>query len=190
MEPFQPEPWLILLRNTLASYRQMIDSTVRQLTDDEFFQRPSPDTNSVAVILRHLGGNLQSRWTNFLNTDGEKPDRDRDAEFQDWEGNRQSLMTYFDSGWSAFEHAVGSLGSDNIDATIHIRGEPHSIPQALLRSITHVTYHVGQITMTARMVHNGDWTWLTIAPGGSKKHNQRTWGTAASRSILSEGEDT
>ena len=79
--------------------RQMIDATVVQLSDAEFVTRPTHDTNSVAVILRHLGGNLQSRWTDFLTTDGEKPDRDRDTEFLDWDGDRQSLMRHFDRGW-------------------------------------------------------------------------------------------
>jgi hypothetical protein len=81
----------------------MIDATIQQLTDEELFARPSSAVNSVAIILRHLGGNLSSRWTDFLTTDGEKSDRNRDQEFMDWEGDRQSLMDYFDRGWKAFE---------------------------------------------------------------------------------------
>jgi uncharacterized damage-inducible protein DinB len=159
----------------------MIDATIQQLTDEELFARPSSAVNSVAIILRHLGGNLSSRWTDFLTTDGEKSDRNRDQEFMDWEGDRQSLMDYFNRGWKTFESALESLQDKDADRTIYIRGEAHSIAQALLRSITHLTYHVGQITMIARTVHQGPWRWLTIAPGDSASHNQRTWGTAASR---------
>jgi len=160
-------------------------TTIKQLTDDELFARPAPDINSVAIILRHLGGNLRSRWTDFLTTDGEKPDRNRDTEFLDWDGDRQSLMTHFNSGWGALETAIESLNDGNIDQRIQIRGESHTIPQALTRSITHITYHVGQIAIVARQVHTGNWQWLTIAPGDSSKFNEQTWGTSASRSVFS-----
>ena len=181
--------WINTMRETAVSYRCMIDATIEQLTDDELFARPAPAVNSVAIILRHLGGNLRSRWTDFLTTDGEKPDRNRDAEFQDWEGDRRSLMTHFDSGWCAFEQAIESLNGDNIGKRIRIRGEPHSIPKAITRSITHITYHVGQIAIVARQVHRGDWKWLTVAPGESSQFNKATWGTSASRSILANDED-
>ena len=183
------EPWLAVIQSTLASYRQMIDATVVQLSDAEFVTRPTHDTNSVAVILRHLGGNLQSRWTDFLTTDGEKPDRDRDTEFLDWDGDRQSLMRHFDRGWKTLELAVESIDAHTIDNTVTIRGESHSLQQALLRSLTHITYHVGQIAMTARIVHDGEWKWLTIAPSTSDKHNKRTWGTSASRSVFAKDMD-
>jgi hypothetical protein len=189
MELTSSSLWLSALRATATSYRQMIDGVTQQLTDDELFARPDGDVNSVAIILRHLGGNLRSRWTNFLTTDGEKPDRDRDAEFRDWEGNRQSLLEYFERGWQALESAFDVIDDGNVNATIFIRGEPHTVAQALTRSIAHLTYHVGQIAMIARMVHRGEWRWLTIAPGASTLHNERTWGTAASRSVFGEAKD-
>ena len=189
MENSNAKAWLTAMRNTVSSYRGMIDATLEQLTDAELFARPAKDVNSVAIILRHLGGNLRSRWTDFLTADGEKQDRDRDTEFLDWDGDRQSLMEHFDRGWHAFEFALGTIDSQNVNQTIHIRGEPHSVLQALVRSVTHVTYHVGQIAMTARLVHDGDWRWLTVAPGSSAEHNNQTWGSSASRSILSEGKD-
>lgn len=173
--------WLTDMTETVASYRSMIDATVAQLTDDELFARPQTGFNSAAILLRHLGGNLYSRWTDFLTTDGEKPDRARDVEFEDWDGDRAALLAYFDRGWKALTAAIDQINGSNIDRTILIRGEPHSIPLALMRSITHVSYHVGQITMVARMVHTGPWDWLTIAPGKSAEHNSRTWGTTAAR---------
>ena len=181
MNPGDSTPWLDAMRETVASYRRMIDAAVAQLTDDELHACPGTDANSVAIILRHLGGNLRSRWTDFLTTDGEKPDRDRDTEFLAWDGDRSSLLAHFDRGWSALVEALETLDAENIGQTIHIRGEPHTVAQALTRSVTHLSYHVGQLVVIARMVHEGEWRWLTIAPGRSADHNDRTWGTKASR---------
>lgn len=181
--------WIDTIRQSVASWRRLIDATVEQLTDDELRRRPAPGFNSVAVLLRHLGGNLQSRWTDFLTTDGEKPDRDRDTEFLDWEGDRESLIQYFNSGWEALTSAIDQINDSNIDQTIFIRGEGHSIPQALQRSVTHMANHAGQIALIARLVHDGEWNWLTVSPGGSAQHNRETWGTSASRSIFSDSSD-
>ena len=175
--------YLNAIKQTADSYRSMIDGTVAQLSDDEFFRRPDDGINSVAVLLRHLGGNLQSRWTDFLTTDGEKPNRDRDLEFQDWEGDRESLLAFFDSGWRAMTNAIEPLDESALSTKIKIRGESHTIAQALTRSIAHIAYHVGQIALIARIVHQGEWKWLTIAPGESARHNERTWGTTARRSV-------
>ncbi|QDT00450.1 DinB superfamily protein [Adhaeretor mobilis] len=177
------------MRETIVSYRCMIDATIEQLTDEELFARPAPTTNSVAIILRHLGGNLRSRWTDFLTTDGEKPDRNRDTEFLDWDGDRQSLIVHFDSGWGALATAIESLDDDNLGHRIQIRGESHTIPQAITRSVAHITYHVGQIAIVARLVHKGEWQWLTVAPGNSSQFNEQTWGTAGSRSIFSKDDN-
>ena len=186
MSAISNDNWLAAVAATVASYRRMIDGAVSQLSDAELHQRPNPDVNSVAVILRHLGGNLLSRWTDFLTTDGEKPDRDRDREFTDWDGDRASLLAYFDSGWAALTKAIESIDVSNMDQPIFIRGERHSLADALLRSLTHLSYHVGQIALIARTVHAGELRWLTIAPGQSTQHNRQTWGTAASRSVFGD----
>ncbi len=186
MESSTNNAWIGAVAETVSSYRRMIDATVEQLSDAELNVRPAPNINTVAVILRHLGGNLRSRWTDFLTTYGEKPDRDRDTEFLDWDGDRDSLIAHFDAGWDALTAAIQQIDGSNINQHILIRGERHTIPQALARSITHLTYHVGQIALVARMVHDGEWRWLTIPPGGSPQHNKRTWGTAASRSIFGD----
>ena len=178
--------WIEAVSETVTSYRQMIDGCISQLSDTELGQRPAPGVNSVAIILRHLGGNLRSRWTDFLTTDGEKPDRDRESEFVEWDGDRNSLMQQFELGWETLTSAIQSLSDDNLSAAILIRGEPHTVPQALVRSITHLSYHVGQIAMIARAVHSGEWQWLTIKPGDSQQHNKSTWGTSASRSAFGQ----
>jgi uncharacterized damage-inducible protein DinB len=178
------ELWVAAIKETVAGYRRVIDATIDQLSDEELFAAPTEGVNSVATNLRHLGGNLQSRWTDFLTSDGEKPSRDREQEFAPWEGDRESLLTYFNDGWSCLNRAVDDLTETNITAPIYIRGEQHTIPQAIARSITHVSYHVGQILIVSRMVHHGEWKWLTVAPGESQAFNQKTWGTAASRSTF------
>jgi hypothetical protein len=98
-------------------------------------------------------------------------------------------MAFFDEGWQSLVDAIDSLDESNIGNEIFIRGESHTIPQALTRSITHLTYHVGQITFIARLVHDGQWKWMTIPPGGSARHNQQTWGTATSRGVFGEKPD-
>jgi hypothetical protein len=180
------EPWIVASVETIDSYRRMIDGAVQQLTDEEFFGRKAEGINSVAVILRHLGGNLLSRWTDFLTSDGEKPTRNRDSEFEDWLGDRASLMAFFDSGWQACRNSIVSLGEDDFAKIITIRGEPHTVPLAIQRSLTHTAYHAGQIMLIARLVHDGNWQWLTIPPGGSQEHNAQRWGTAASRGAAGE----
>jgi hypothetical protein len=175
------DPWVQASLETIDSHRRLVDGALRQLTDEEFFRKHAKGINSVAVILRHLGGNLLSRWTDFLTTDGEKPSRNRDSEFEDWPGDRASLMEFFDSGWQTWRKSIESLTAEDFAKTVTIRGEPHSVPLAIQRSLTHTAYHVGQIMLIARLIHDGDWQWLTIRPGGSQRHNQQTWGTPASR---------
>lgn len=176
--------WIEAASATVGSYQRMIHGILSQLSDMELRTRPRPDMNSVAVILRHLGGNLASRWTDFMSTDGEKPDRDRDREFTDWEGDRESLIAYFNSGWDALSNALSQIDAATLDRPIYIRGERHTIADAIIRSLTHLSYHVGQMALIARIVHGGAWNWLTIPPGGSAQHNKQTWGTAASRSVF------
>jgi hypothetical protein len=175
------DTWIKASIENIDGYRRMIDGAVQQLTDNEFFERKAEGINSVAVILRHLGGNLLSRWTDFLTTDGEKPNRNRDSEFEDWSGDRASLMAFFDIGWQTWRNSIESLTADDVTKTVTIRGEPHSVPLAIQRSLTHTAYHIGQIMLISRLVHDGNWEWLTIRPSGSRQHNERTWGTAARR---------
>jgi uncharacterized damage-inducible protein DinB len=173
--------WLAATLEVVDGYRRMIDGAVDQLGDDELRRRPVEGINSVAVILRHLGGNLQSRWSDFLTADGEKPTRNRDAEFENWTGDRASLLAFFDTGWQTMRASLADLSADDLTRQVSIRGEPHTVQLAIQRSLTHTAYHVGQILLISRAVHSGPWKWLTIPPGGSTQHNQNTWGTSASR---------
>lgn len=181
------------IKSTLISidgYSRVIEQTIGQLDDQQLFQPPAAGFNSVANILRHLGGNLTSRWTNFMTEDGEKPNRNRDTEFEPWTDGRAALEAYFQSGWQNFRFSIENLSDDDLQQTIYIRGEAHTVPQAITRSLTHASYHVGQIVMVARMAFNDDenWQWSSIKPGHSQQHNKKTWGTSAARSV--QGENT
>src|SRR6476660_4724859 len=116
------DPWITAVLATIDNHRRLADGAISQLTDEELMRRPAEGVNSVAVIMRHLAGNLLSRWTDFLTTDGEKPTRDRDAEFEDWPGERAALVRYFDVAWQVWRHAIESLSAADLAKTITIRG--------------------------------------------------------------------
>lgn len=158
------------LRHEFLRHRSMAERAMAQLDDETFFARPAPQVNPVAIIVKHLAGNLLSRWTDFLTTDGEKPTRNRDGEFVlSAEDTRSRLLDQWNRGWATLYATVDSLSDDDLDRTITIRGEIHSVYQALVRSLTHVAYHTGQIMYLVRLLRP-DADWLTIAPGKSRDH--------------------
>jgi uncharacterized damage-inducible protein DinB len=155
------------LLHEFRRHKSLADRALAHLTDQEFLQRPAAWVNSVALIVKHLAGNLMSRWTDFLTTDGEKPSRDRDGEFAlDDDDTRASLMAAWERGWQALLHSAQSLRDADLDRQVTIRGEPHTVRQALLRGATHIAYHTGQILYLSRLLRP-DSPWLTIAPGQS-----------------------
>ncbi len=156
--------------------KDLAERAVAQLTDAQLHAALHPETNSVAVIMKHVAGNLRSRWTDFLTSDGEKPWRDRDDEFVDTFASRQELMEYWRSGWAALTTALDSLRPVDLDAMITIRGEQLSVPLAIARSLSHCGYHVGQIVLISRILKGDGWQTLTIPRGGSQEHNAKNWG--------------
>jgi uncharacterized damage-inducible protein DinB len=158
-------------------HKGLADRAISAQDDEAFFRQPAKQVNSVAIVVKHLAGNLLSRWTNFLTTDGDKPGRNRDGEFViEPRDSRPQLLAQWEAGWNALLGTVDSLKDDDLDNTVTIRGEPHTVRQALLRSMTHVAYHVGQITYLARL-YKPDAPWLTIAPGQSRAHKANYRGT-------------
>src|SRR5262245_44640124 len=154
----------------LRQYRTLADKAMADVDDAAFFRRPAEHVNPIALIVKHLAGNLLSRWTDFLTTDGEKPTRDRDAEFVLTAGDtRASLMAAWDRGWQAVLVTVSGLTPADLTGEIMIRGEKHTVQQALLRGLNHAAYHVGQILYLARLLAP-DRPWLTIPPGKSREH--------------------
>lgn len=164
--------------NAFEANKRLADGAVAQIADEKLLMALDENTNSIAVIMKHVAGNLISRWTDFLTTDGEKPWRHRDDEFIDTFSGRAELLGYWERGWRCLFDALNSLTADDLDKTVLIRGEPHSVPLAIERSLGHTCYHVGQIVQVAR-IHGGDhWTTLTIPRGGSKQFNKDNWGEA------------
>lgn len=154
----------------LTRHKSQADAAIAELSDEGFFQRPSEAVNSVALIVKHLAGNLASRWTDFLTSDGDKPGRDRDAEFVLTSADtRANLLAAWERGWQAVLATVGSLTDADLLREVTIRGEKHTVQQAVLRGTTHAAYHVGQILYVARLV-SPDRTWITIPPGQSQSH--------------------
>jgi uncharacterized damage-inducible protein DinB len=149
---------------------------MRQLSDEQLRTALDPNTNSVAVIMKHVGGNLKSRWTDFLTSDGDKPWRNRDDEFVDTFQSRDEMMHAWEGGWAVLFATLESLTEADLDREVTIRGEVHSVPLAILRALDHCGYHTGQIVLTARLlVGNNDWQTLTIPRGQSQQFNQRIW---------------
>ena len=155
------------VRHEFKRYKSLADRAISTLDDAAFFHRPADAVNSIALIVKHVAGNLASRWTDFLTTDGEKPTRDRDGEFLLRDADtRASLLAAWERGWGILFATLDTLTAADLDKTITIRGEAQSAQQALLRNNAHVAYHVGQVLYLIRML-KPDSPWLTIAPGQS-----------------------
>jgi len=162
--------------NAFEANKRLADRAVEQLPDDKLGIALDTNTNSIAVIMKHVAGNLLSRWTDFLTTDGEKPWRDRDDEFVDTFATRDELIACWESGWQRLFDALAGLTAEDVGRTVTIRGEPHSVPLAVQRSLAHCGYHVGQIVLIARILAGDAWATITIPRGASASYNQRVWG--------------
>lgn len=147
----------------LRKLKAQADKAMAQIDDAQFFSTLDPDANSIALIVKHVTGNMRSRWTDFLTTDGEKPDRNRDTEFEREAGDtRASLMARWDAGWDLLFQTLISLQPSDIDRTVTIRGEPHTVLQAINRQVSHYSVHVGQIVLLAKHYAGPGWQTLSI----------------------------
>ncbi|MEM7313392.1 MAG: DUF1572 family protein [Planctomycetota bacterium] len=162
---------------TLKRNKEWAEKAIEQTSNANMHKRLTPETNSIVIIMKHMAGNLRSRWTDFLTTDGEKEWRDRDDEFVDDYESRDQLMDDWNSGWQCLFDALESLQEDDLAKTITIRGEKLGVMLAIQRSLGHTTYHVGQIILIARVLFEGDeWETITIPRGESEGYNKRVWG--------------
>jgi len=154
-------------------YKVLGEGALRQVRDDQLCYSAGGDNNSIAVIVRHLAGNLKSRFTDFLTADGEKPWRDRDSEFQSLGTvSRAEVLKQWDEGWAVLFKAVEGLTDDDLSRLVTIRGEKFRVHEALLRLVAHTSYHVGQMVYIAKSLRGSAWEWLTIPPGKSQEYNQ------------------
>ncbi len=159
---------------SLRGHKRLADGAIAQLSDEQFFALPDPESNSTAIVVKHMAGNLRSRFTDFLTSDGEKPDRHRDQEFvMTQETSRDELLRWWEQNWQLAFETIQSLQPGDLQRTVTIRGEPHSVVQALTRALTHQAYHAGQIVFLAKHWKGAEWKSLSIPKGQSERMNQR-----------------
>lgn len=157
---------------SFRNYKKMAERAMEQVSDDEFFRSIDEESNSSAVIVKHIAGNAHSRWRDFLTTDGEKADRDRDTEFELLDDTRESLMQLWETGWQTLFDAVEPLTADDLEKKVTIRGEPHTIIEAINRQLTHYSYHIGQLVFLAKHVRATDWKTLSVPRRQSAQFNE------------------
>jgi len=162
-------------------YKNLAERAMAQVTDQQLVAVLDGEMNSIAVIVNHMAGNMRSRWTDFLTSDGEKPDRDRDAEFAAPPASRQALLDLWEQGWQCVFQALEPLAEQDLGRTVTIRGEPHSVMQAINRQMAHCSYHCGQIVFLAKHFKQHDWQSLSIPRAQSAQFNRRVQAGEASQ---------
>jgi hypothetical protein len=158
-------------RRQFRMYKQLGEKAIAQVEDKDLNWQPNDDSNSIAAIVKHLWGNMLSRWTDFLTTDGEKPWRQRDAEFENDIRSREELMKRWEEGWQCFFKALNSITDADLDRIIYIRNEGDTLLNAINRQMSHYSYHVGQIVYVSKMRSRGEWESLSIPKNQSKDYN-------------------
>jgi len=153
-------------------YKLLGEETFSQLTDEQLFIEATSESNSIATIVKHLRGNMLSRWTDFLTTDGEKEWRKRDEEFENDISTREELLQKWQEGWSCLFMALDSISDDDLSRVIYIRNQGHTILEAINRQLSHYPYHIGQIVFIGKMLSDKNWNSLSIPKGGSKEYNR------------------
>lgn len=157
---------------SFRNYKKMAERAIEQVSDEEFFDAIDAEANSIGVIVKHIAGNLRSRWTDFLTSDGEKPDRYRDTEFEMIGDTRGSLTQFWETSWQVLFDNVEPLTADDFSKTVTIRGETHTVAEAINRQLTHYAYHIGQIVLLAKHFRSTDWKTLSIPKNRSAEFNQ------------------
>jgi hypothetical protein len=153
-------------------YRLLGEKTVAQLSEEQLFWQYNAESNSIAIIIQHLAGNMRSRWTDFLTTDGEKPDRNREKEFEAAITTKEQLLQDWNEGWKCLFDALQSLTENDLQTLIYIRNQGHTVIEAINRQLAHYPYHIGQIVFIGKMITNENWQSLSIPKGNSAAYNQ------------------
>lgn len=166
-------PVLAVVIDEFQKIKKLADKSIAQLSDQQLHATIDPEANSVAVLMRHMAGNMRSRWVNFLTSDGEKPDRMRDREFEDPGQTRDQLLAEWEHGWKCLFDALSPLSDADLQRTVVIRGEPHSVYKAISRQVAHYAGHAYQILLLAKHMRGPDWQTLSIPRGQSEEFNRR-----------------
>ncbi len=162
-------------------YKKMGEGAMEQVTDEQLFATLDAEMNSIAIIVKHMAGNMRSRWTDFLTSDGEKPDRNRDTEFVEPPATREELLKRWNEGWDRVFRALTPLSDSDLERSVTIRGEPHSVMQAINRQIAHYAYHCGQIVFLAKHFKASEWKSLSVPRNKSAEFNRRVLAGEASQ---------
>ncbi|HEX6278938.1 MAG TPA: DUF1572 family protein [Pyrinomonadaceae bacterium] len=157
---------------SFRNYKKLAERAIAQVSDEEFFAEIDAESNSIAVIVKHIAGNLHSRWRDFLTTDGEKASRDRDAEFEIADDTPESLMVFWETGWETLFGTLELLKEEDFSRAVTIRGESHSVVEAINRQLTHYSYHVGQIVFLAKHLKSSEWKTLSVPRNRSAEFNR------------------
>ena len=167
------EPLASALR-IFKQYYELGNNALNQLTDADLYWKPEPESNSIYLIIKHLNGNMLSRWTDFLSSDGEKPWRKRDEEFEEEIHSKESVLKLWHDGWNCLFQTLESLSANQLTTIIYIRSEPHSVFEAINRQIAHYSYHVGQLIFLAKAIKSSNWESLSIPKkqGASQEFNK------------------
>lgn len=160
------------IRIQARKLKELADKALAQARDEDLAVTLDPESNSLAMIVQHMAGNLRSRWTGFLTSDGEKPDRNRDAEFEPHAAGRAALLASWEDGWSCLFATLDGLAAEDLGKTVYIRSEPHTAVQAINRGIAHAAYHVGQIVFLSKHFASAEWKTLSIPRGKSNAFTQ------------------
>jgi hypothetical protein len=163
--------YLESVKKQMFYYKTIAEKAINQLEEAQLFVTFNSDSNSIAVISKHMAGNMLSRWTDFLTSDGEKTWRERDLEFEDTISNKKELLEQWNKGWNCFFNAIDSIQPENLTQIIYIRNEGHTVTDALNRQLCHYSYHVGQIVFVAKMLKNDEWESLSIPKNKSLDYN-------------------
>lgn len=165
-------PYLSSAKRQFLYYKTLGEKAMEQVMDEQLFWHANEESNSIATIVKHLRGNMLSRWTDFLTTDGEKPDRQRDTEFEQEKNDKATVLQQWNEGWNCLFNALDSITDADLERIIYIRNEGHTVLEAINRQIAHYSYHVGQMVYIAKICTNENWKSLSIPRNKSSEYNQ------------------
>jgi hypothetical protein len=175
------------VRRQFRGHKRLAEGAIAQLKDEQLFVALDSESNSIAILVKHLAGNMRSRFTDFLTTDGEKPNRDRDQEFEmNSATTRADVMQWWEDGWARVVAAIDVLKPEDVMRTVMIRGEPHSVLQAINRQVAHYAQHTGQIVFLAKHLRSSDWKTLSVPRGKSKEFNAKAQDRQHEKGVLRE----
>lgn len=167
-------------------YKSLTEKSIKQITNEQIHELPEPKQNSIAILMKHLAGNMISRWTRFRTEDGEKPWRNRETEFVDDFESTEELIEYWEKGWSVLFDALDSIEDDELDSIIYIRNDGHKLIEAIERHLAHVAYHTGQIVYLAKIFAGNNWQSLTIPKGKTEEYNRKKFNQEKGRGMYKD----